>query len=91
MVTQNATLRFFSGLEQVSSDIAGPDSAIAVAARTAVAQPSPAAFVRAQEELAQLSEDVRDQILGRLHEHMRNDIEAIWDNLPNSPKSSRPN
>ena len=91
MVKKDATLRFFTGLAQVGSDIAGADSPVAVAAKSAVNHPSPAAFVLAQEELAKLSDELRAKILSKLHTRMRNDIEAIWDNLPNSPESSRPN
>ncbi len=91
MSNKNASLRFFSDLEKVSTEIAGVDSAIAVAARNAVEQATPATFVEAQEELARLTESVRDDILKALHARMRNDIAAIWDNLPNSPKTDRAN
>ena len=91
MSNKNATLRFFSDLEHVSAEIVGSDSAVAIAARNAIEQATPAAFVQAQEELAGLSEDVRDDVLNALHARMRNDVAAIWDNLPNSPKTDRAN
>ncbi|MDU9004447.1 hypothetical protein [Sedimentitalea todarodis] len=91
MPDANATQRFFSSLEKVSSEIAGADSAVSIAAKDAAQNPNPITFVRAQEELAQLPEDLRDTILSDLHSRMRNDVEAIWDNLPNSPKTRRRN
>lgn len=91
MVKADATQVFFSALAEVSARKAGPDSALAQAANDAANDPSPAAFVRAQEELARMPDDVRDQILSDVHARLRNDISLIWDNLPNAPKSGRPN
>ncbi len=91
MEKEDATKTFFSALAEVSSKKAGPKSALAQAANDAVNDPSPAAFVRTQEELARLCDDLRDQILSDVHARMRNDVSLIWDNLPNAPTSGRPN
>ncbi len=91
MLKEDTTQIFFAALAQVSSKITEPESALTLAAQDATKNPCPAAFVRAQEELARLSDDVRDQILGGVHARLRNDIGLIWENLPNAPTSGRPN
>ena len=91
MMKNDATQVFFSTLAQVSSDVTGPTSVLTLAAQEATNNPCPTAFVRTQEELARLSDDLRDQILGDVHMRMRNDIGLIWENLPNAPASRRPN
>ena len=91
MVSEDATQVFFSALAEVSKKKAGPESALAQAANDAINDPSPAACVRTQEELARLCDDLRDQILSDVHACLRNDISLIWGNLPNAPTSGRPN
>ena len=88
---KNATGRFFEELSLASADIAGPDSAVTKAARIAVDTPSPTNFVKAQEALALVPEDLREEILQKVHARMASDIEAIWDQLPNASKTDRPN
>lgn len=91
MSGKDAAQRFFSTLHQVGSEIAGAESAVALAAKDAIHDPTPVAMVRAQEELARLSDEQRDKILRDVHARLRTDIEAIWENLPNAPKPGRPN
>ncbi len=88
---KNATDRFFEELSLVSAEVAGPDSAVAKATRMAVETPSPTNFVKAQEALALVPEDLREEILQKVHARMASNIEAIWDQLPNAPKTDRPN
>lgn len=88
---KNATDRFFEELSLVSAEVTGPDSAVAKAARTAVETPSPTHFVKAQEALALVPEDLREEILQKVHARLAGNIEAIWDQLPNAPKTDRPN
>ena len=90
-MNNDANQVFFSALAQISSEVTGPESALTLAAKDASNSPCPTAFVRTQEELALLSDDLRDQILGDVHMRLRNDIGLIWENLPNAPTSSRPN
>jgi predicted component of type VI protein secretion system len=91
-VTQkDATDRFFQGLHKVSVEFCGKDSPLAQAAEKAVSETSPINCVNAQEALAQIPEELREQILRELHAHLRNDIEAIWDQMPYAVKTGRPN
>ncbi|WP_299848468.1 hypothetical protein [uncultured Roseovarius sp.] len=88
---KNATDRFFNELSLASTEITGPDSALAKAARMAADAPSPTNYVKAQEALALVQEDVREKILQKVHGQMCSNIEAIWDQLPHAAKTDRPN
>ncbi|MFA3920543.1 hypothetical protein [Ruegeria hyattellae] len=90
-MTKTSTDRFFVELNSVGAEIAGPDSAISKASKQAVEAPGPLTFVKAQEALSQLSDDLRDQILKQVHLRLRTDVEAIWDQLPHATRSDRPN
>ncbi|MCV3274256.1 hypothetical protein [Roseobacter sinensis] len=85
------TLRFFKALSETSKRLAGADSDLAEAAAEAVSDPTPANFVRAQEQLAHVEEDLRAQILRDVHRHMSRDISAIWDSMRTATGTDRPN
>ena len=88
---KNATDRFFDALYLASTEIAGPDSALAKAAKKASEAPSPTNYVKAQEILAQAEEDLRNRILQLVHTRICSNLDAIWDQLPNAPDTNRPN
>ena len=88
---KTATDRFFDALSMAGAEIAGPDSALAKAAKKAAEAPSPTNYVKAQEALAQATEDLRERILQMVHAQMCSDVEAIWDHLPNATGGEQPN
>ncbi|WP_227269277.1 hypothetical protein [Roseobacter weihaiensis] len=90
-VERDATLRFFVALGKVSTRLAGAESGIARADANTVADPQPAKFVAAQDELAGLDDDLRDQILHEVHQQMSRDVSAIWDNMMAAKPVGRPN
>ncbi len=86
-----ATKKFFETLNAVSLDILGPESAIVDATRRALNDPAPENLVMVQEALMDASEDQREAIMRKVHSQLRNNIEAIWDQLPYANIAARPN
>lgn len=86
-----STEKFFQEVNRTSTEITGTDSEISEATKSAVEMPSPLTFVKAQEALAQVPDDIREQILKQVHLRMSTDVGAIWDQLPYATAADRTN
>lgn len=81
--------RFLAAIGRAATARLGADHPLALAAREALEQQSPARAARVHEVLAGLSEAEREELLSAAHREMREDLAAIWGFLPGAAQSGR--